>query len=72
MIPSFAAICAAVSGSIEPELFTPSVTRMMIRLRDFDLRRRLTAVAMALPIAVPSPFSPTWALSRMAWATSRS
>ena len=43
-----------------------------LRLRDFDVRSRLTEVAMACPMAVPSPFSPTCARSRMSCATSRS
>ena len=43
-----------------------------MRLRDFDVRRRFTEVAMAWPIAVPSPFSPTCARSRIAPAMSRS
>ena len=71
-MPERAASWAAVIGSIEPALFTPSVTRMMIRLRVFDVRSRFTQVAMAWPIAVPSPFSPTWARSRIALAISRS
>src|SRR5436853_75752 len=71
-MPKCAASCAAVIGSIEPELFTPSVTRMMMRVRVFEVRRRFTAVAMAWPMAVPSPFSPIWARSRIDCATSRS
>ena len=45
---------------------------MITRLREVDERRRFTAVAIACPIAVPSPFSPTSALSRMFCAMSRS
>ena len=54
-MPLRAASCAATRGSIEPELFTPSVTRMITRLRVFEVRNRLTAVASACPIAVPLP-----------------
>ena len=61
MIPSFAAICAAVIGSMEPELFTPSVTRMTMRLRGVAnparvLRPWLLAIAvLAAVVALAGP-----------------
>ena len=53
-MPYAAAVAAAVRGSIRPLLFSPSVSSRTT----FDLsgarRRRFTAVARPLPIAVPS------------------
>ena len=45
---------AAMSGSILPELFPPSVIKIMILLFDFRSRSRFRAVLEASPMAVES------------------
>ena len=49
-----AARLAAVMGSISPALLSPSVRSTMILLSLLDSRRRLTPLAIAMPMAVPS------------------
>ena len=53
-MPNTAAAFAAVRGSIAPRLFSPSVSRIITRDRPGASRSRLAAVAIAVPIAVPS------------------
>ena len=53
-IPKLLAISAAVKGEISPLLFVPSVNKIIT----FDLAllsfKRVTALAIPIPIAVPS------------------
>jgi len=65
LMPRSFAICAACSGERLPALLSPSVSRMITLLFASDSRRRFTAVASALPMAVPSTITPvfTWSSS---------
>ena len=58
LTPSACARSAAVSGSIAPRLFSPSVSSTTTLLGVRLSRRRWTAVASPMPIAVPSSASP--------------
>ena len=58
LMPWSRAICAACWGEMFPELLSPSVMRMTTRLFASLSRSRLTAVASALPMAVPSAMTP--------------
>ena len=62
-ISKFAAKSAAVEGSINPELFTPSVNKiitLLFALLSFNL---FTEVAKPIPIAVPSSIIPSKVMS---------
>ena len=64
-----AAACAAVRGSIEPRLLTPSVSSTITRDPPWAPRSRLAAVAMAGPMAVPSSSCPGWRFAIAACTT---
>ncbi len=65
-MPNAAAARAAVIGSISPRLFSPSVIRIMTRDSPGARRSRFAAVAMAVPMAVPSSSCPvsSWSSAR--------
>ena len=65
-MPNAAAAFAAVRGSIAPRLFSPSVSRIITRERPGASRSRFAAVAIAVPIAVPSSSCPAARLSTAA------
>ena len=60
------AASAASRGEIWPALLSPSVRRITTLERVADSRSRFTAVAIALPIAVPSSSTPKRSRSTMA------
>ena len=57
-MPYFAAISAALTGSISPQLFIPSVRRITTLLLASLSLMRATAFASPIPIAVPSSMMP--------------
>src|SRR5438094_94531 len=57
-MPNAAAALAAVRGSIAPRLFSPSVRTIITRERPGASRNRFAAVAIAVPMAVPSSNCP--------------
>ena len=62
--PSNSAASAAVIGATVPELFWPSVIRMMMRLSESRSRNRFSPALIAEPIAVPSSMASLPASSR--------
>ena len=68
--PSSLAICAASPGETLPALESPSVIRITTLLFASLSRRRLSDVARALPMAVPSAMAPVRTWERMSRSTS--
>ena len=57
-MPNSTASSVAILGSIKPELFTPSVNKIITLLFALLSFNRLTEVANPIPIAVPSSMRP--------------